>query len=652
MGRTSGRGNKKSQRLITGEEHYRELFENAPLPYQSLDANGNILEVNRPWLELLGYTREDVLGKFIGDFHTPLSRKRLIEKFPAFLKNNFVKDARFEFISKRGQVIFVSVNGNVQRDEKGIFRATHCILTNISEQRKYEDDLLQKNRELLHLKKLAEQSEEKYRLLVENQNDLIVKVDTANRFLYVSPGYCELFGKKEQELLGKSYFPLVHEEDREATEKAMDKLFHPPYRSYVEQRAKTVQGWRWLAWSTRAVTDDKGKVTGIIGVGRDIHDRMEALTALRESENRYRETSTLLESLFNVIPDVLGIQDSRHNIIRYNEAGYRFLGKTYEEVKGKKCFELIGRVIPCETCATSVAIKTKMTAHVEKYVPEMDMYLDVFAYPILDEKGEVKTIIEHLHDNTARKKAEMNLKKAKEKAEESDRLKSAFLANISHEIRTPMNAIMGFSKLLKDTDLSVARREDFIDIIQQSGNQLLSIIADIVEISRIETNQVVPNFTRIDLGELMDELFSSFKVLLPSSKVIELQKDPDSPRSAHVYTDGVKLRQIMTNLLGNSMKFTEKGYIRYGCRLNEKWLEFYVKDTGPGIPKEYQQVIFERFRQVDGDISIKKGGSGLGLAISKAYVEMLGGNIWLESEPGQGTEFHFRLPFIPVNGEG
>lgn len=256
--------------------------------------------------------------------------------------------------------------------------------------------------------------------------------------------------------------------------------------------------------------------------------------------------------------------------------------------------------------------------------------------------GEI-VIVAVVRDFSERKRYENELIRARKKAEESDNLKSAFLANLSHEIRTPMNAIVGFSSLLKDEGLSAEKRDNYIDIIQNSSSHLLSIINDIIEISKIDTNQVVPNFRPVKINPLLGEIFQIFSMTSRETGIgLELKK-PELPGELDIITDEVKLRQILINLLTNAFKFTEKGKIEFGYEIKNK-LQFFVKDSGVGIDKKYHDVIFERFRQVENEISLNKGGSGLGLAISKAYVEMLGGRIYLESKVSAGSKFWFTIP--------
>jgi signal transduction histidine kinase/CheY-like chemotaxis protein len=253
---------------------------------------------------------------------------------------------------------------------------------------------------------------------------------------------------------------------------------------------------------------------------------------------------------------------------------------------------------------------------------------------------------QHLTNEYLAQNAE--LLKAKEKAEESDRLKSAFLANMSHEIRTPMNAIVGFSDLLELDNLNQENRQKYAAIIRKSGIYLLSIISDIVEISHIEAGQVEKKESKVDIEALMDELYHTCRFTLSAEKDIQIRiVKPELPFTGQMLTDVVKLKQIMINLLNNAMKFTLKGEISFGYFF-EKGNEiiFFVKDTGIGIAPESQYVIFDRFRQLDSNLSHMNAGSGLGLSITKAYVELLGGKIEVSSETGKGSEFRVILPFL------
>ena len=235
--------------------------------------------------------------------------------------------------------------------------------------------------------------------------------------------------------------------------------------------------------------------------------------------------------------------------------------------------------------------------------------------------------------------------KALEKATESDRLKSAFLANMSHEIRTPMNGIMGFTSLLKEKDLPIKDFDSYIDIIDQSGKRLLNIIDDLLDISRIESGEVGILLADLNVNELVEYVATFFKPEVAKKGLVLSFKNSLSDRESIIRTDNEKIHAISINLVKNSIKYSHKGSIEIGYQLIGKNLEFYVKDTGIGIKNDAKALIFERFRQANETDTREYEGAGLGLSITKAYVEMLGGEIWMESEFGKGSEFYFTIPY-------
>jgi len=237
---------------------------------------------------------------------------------------------------------------------------------------------------------------------------------------------------------------------------------------------------------------------------------------------------------------------------------------------------------------------------------------------------------------------------AKEKAEESDRLKSAFLANMSHEIRTPMNGILGFAGLLKESKLTGEEQQEYIAIIEKSGRRMLNIIDDIISISKVESGQMEVSVSEININELFEYIYVFFKTEAMHKGIVLNVVNELASNESVISTDSEKIYAILTNLVKNAIKYTNKGTIEIGCRMRRDMdtpdMEFHVRDTGIGIPKERQMAIFERFIQADISDKMALQGAGLGLSISKAYVEMLGGNIRIESEPGKGSTFYFTIP--------
>jgi PAS domain S-box-containing protein len=272
-------------------------------------------------------------------------------------------------------------------------------------------------------------------------------------------------------------------------------------------------------------------------------------------------------------------------------------------------------------------------------------WINAKTVPIIDDSGKIVKRVGIASDITEKHDNVQELIKSKEHAEESDHLKTAFLHNISHEIRTPMNAIVGFSGFLNDPDLLPEKRQHFIDIIVQSSDQLLSIISDIVSIASIEAGQERIIEKEIDINAALILLHEQFLIKANKQNVSFILKSLLPEHEAWIKTDETKLVQVLSNLISNSLKFTKHGYVTFGAKVNDNQLEFFVEDTGLGIPLEMQEEIFKRFRQIEDSDTRQFGGSGLGLSISKAYVEILGGKMWLKSELGKGSTFYFTIPY-------
>lgn len=277
-----------------------------------------------------------------------------------------------------------------------------------------------------------------------------------------------------------------------------------------------------------------------------------------------------------------------------------------------------------------------------------DTYFRCKGIKIANNISHAVSFIIIIGDVSKRKLTEHELIKAKERAEESDKLKTAFLTSMSHEIRTPMNHILGFMDLLKDTSLSGEEREEYSQIIFDSGQVLLRLIDDIIDIAKIEAGQMRINNTTFLLNDFLRSLYRKYSEIKNKSGklLIDFKLEiPENNQSIVVKTDQVRLQQVIGNLLDNAFKFTEEGSIAFGYRMAQHdSLLFFVKDTGPGIPVDKHELIFKRFRQLDYSLTKRHGGTGLGLAITKGLIELMKGKIWLESADGEGTSFFFTLP--------
>jgi len=304
--------------------------------------------------------------------------------------------------------------------------------------------------------------------------------------------------------------------------------------------------------------------------------------------------------------------------------------------------EVLARVQTHLTISLMRKEKEEVNIILEQQVNERTTQLQETNKELKYEIEERKVIENELKRNNKK------LKQAKAKAEESDRLKTAFLNNISHEIRTPMNGIIGFASLLNIYDLSSEKRKSYTDTIIESSNQLMTIVSDILAISKIHSGQVKIAKNNLEVNSLISDVINDFKSKAEAKNISINKKQNLDDTSLKVYTDGVKLQQILIKLIDNAIKYTQKGRIECGYSIKKENIEFYIKDTGIGISTEMHNKIFEQFRQVAQKLTSNLGGTGLGLTIAKAYINLLGGKIWLKSELNKGSVFYFTTPYMPV----
>jgi len=369
------------------------------------------------------------------------------------------------------------------------------------------------------------------------------------------------------------------------------------------------------------------------------------LKARLQAENELRKLSRAVEQSINLVV----ITNIDGDIEYVNTSCIEFTGYSKEElIGGNPRIFSSGNTSKAEyeNLWTTILAGKEWKGEMQNKKKNGELYWEsVTISPIFDTQCAITHFVGIKEDVTARKKLTNDLIAAKEKAEESDRLKTSFLHNISHEIRTPLNSIIGFSGFLTDPELPAEKRQYFSDIIIQSSSQLLSIISDIVSIATIEAGQEKITENEINLNAVLKQIQDNFSVKARLKNItlkncISLQE-----HECLIITEEIKLVQVLTNILGNAIKFTKEGEINFGCEIIGNNLRFFIKDTGIGIPKNMHQLIFERFRQVESTTTRQFGGSGLGLSISKAYIELLGGTIWLESEPGVGSTFYFTIPY-------
>lgn len=751
--------------LRESEERFQLLFERAPLGYQSLDANGNFIEVNQQWLDTLGYKKSEVIGKWFGDYLSPEYKDGFRERFPIFKSRGMIH-SEFEMVHKNGTKLFIAFEGRIGYDLNGGFKQTHCILQDITEKKKSVEEL--------------KKSEERLRFYTDNSPMAVVEWDSDFIVTRWSGESEKIFGWTSKEVLGKKLMDLnlVYENDIAIVEQTMKDLTEGKTTQVVATNRNYKKQGNVIecTWYNTTLKDQNGKMISILSQVLDITQSKSAEKALRESEELYR---SLFDNMLNGFA---------YCQMHFNENGkpwdftYLSVNKAFDSltglsnVVGKKATEVIPNIRTEDMELLELygrVSKTGDPIHFEKYVnsledwyslsvycPKEGFFVAVFEviterkkteiklaesqkfqaqiinsvqegiivydlnlryqvwnpfmekfsgipatnvlgkyptdlFPFLEEAGVIEKlkntlkgkilpatdfpfqvpeagksgwasdknipfrdvngdiigVIGTVHDITERKQSEIDLLNAKEKAEESERLKSAFLANMSHEIRTPMNGILGFAELLNEPTLSIDEQQEFIQTIQISGSRMLNTINNIVDVSKIESGLMNVDISETNINEKTEFIYKFFKPEVEGKGLRFTYKNSLTYKEANIKSDNEKVYGILTNLIKNAIKFTSEGSIEFGYEKKGEYLEFYVKDTGIGISENLKEKIFERFRQ--GSETYNRGyeGSGLGLSISKSYVEMLGGEIWVESELGIGSTFYFTIPFDTVSKE-
>jgi PAS domain S-box-containing protein len=480
--------------------------------------------------------------------------------------------------------------------------------------------------------------------LFEGSPETIVLTDNEGSLLKVNSEFQKLFGYSAKEAIGKNINNLIVSDEYKTEAQEISDTLARGEKILIETIRKHKNGTPIHVSVLGTPVETEGDQVAVYGIYRDITDRKNAEIALRESEEKLR-------NILYSSPDAIAVSNMRGYITECNQAAVDLLEWDNEEALiGVNAIKFVNPQFRQIGINTMKQVLRK--GHVKNIEFEMitkkkkKIFVDLSASLIRDNNERPIGIVTISQETTERKAYEKDLQLAKEKAEESDRLKSAFLANMSHEIRTPMNAILGFSELLKSDDISRENRDEYIKIINNKGNELMLIINDLIDISKIEAGDIKIVNAEMDVNKFLQQILHQFKEEKSLMKKNHIQlrlMAPDGDRPI-IVSDEARLRQIMYNLVNNALKFTHDGYIEIGYTLKDGMVRIYVKDTGIGIAREKQDLIFDRFRQVDESINSEFGGTGLGLSISMNLVNLLAGEIWMESEPGQGSTFFINLP--------
>jgi len=614
--------------LHESEQVYRNLVERLPDGVYKSTHAGNFIEVNQAMVKMLGYdSKEELLTIDIKSalYFEVADRESLV------LQEKLEEMGIFRLKKKDGTGIWVEDHGWYTLDDNGGILYHEGIMRDITERRRTDEALKQTEQKIIQLSKGIEQSPAS-----------IIITDINGNIEYVNLKFTEVTGYTFEEIKGRN--PKILQSGYTLKEE-YTKLWNiinsgNEYHGEIQNRKRNGDLY-WESVLISPIRDDEGKIVNFMAIKEDITNR-------KKSDLELLKLSVAID------------QNPASVIITNTSGVIEYVNKKFITVSGYTSNELIGKVVrilkPGHTSEeVYIEIWNKLYAgdewrgeHLNRTKNREKYWESILISPIKNHEGKINNYIILSEDISDRKKMEKDLIAAKEKAEESDRLKSAFLANMSHEIRTPLNSILGFSELLTQHDLDDDSRTEFAALINSSGNNLLSIINDVLDISKIEAGQVTLSENEFSAQQLVVKIQKEYS-LKASSKGIELRlaSHPDGYRDDEnfiILSDEARIKQVLINFIGNALKFTDSGYIEIGVKMINSSIQFHVKDTGIGIDKVFHDKIFDRFRQVEAAQTRKYGGNGLGLAITKNLAELLGGKIELESEPDKGSTFFFTLP--------
>jgi PAS domain S-box-containing protein len=618
------------------EARYRSLVESLPLNVFQKNLDGQFTFVNRRMCDAMRREPDEILGKTDADFYPPEpAAKYRSDDIDVATTGNVLEDVEEHVSRKTGEKTYVHVLKAPIRDARGHIIGTQGMFWDVSARRRAEDAL--------------HEVETRQKAIVDAALDCIITHDKEGRIIDFNAAAEQTFGYRRDEVIGEDMAELLF------SSRPRDRHRADVYRFTFANEEGGLVGQRLEIPAARKGGEEfvaefamqpvvVGGATVFTVFLRDVTERSQAAEALRQSEERARQ---IVETAFDayVAADAGGI------ITEWNAQSEEMFGWPRSEVVGKRLSEIIipERYSEQHERGMRRYWETGEARILNQRIELTALYRDGREFPVeltiwpLEVEGTTQ-FHAFIHDITRRKKDEAEIQAAKEAADEANRAKSAFLANMSHEIRTPMNAIVGMTEILLDDVLSVQQRE-YLSIIDSSAESLTILIDDILDYSRIEAGRLELELKEFRLPDCLAGTLKSLAV--PAHKQgLELVSDIRADVPERVIGDQTRLRQVLVNLVGNAIKFTPSGEVVVSVEplsrtADEIEIHFVVSDTGIGIPEDRRQLIFEVFEQVDTSMARKFGGTGLGLAICARLIELMEGRIWLESEEGVGSQFHF-----------
>lgn len=677
------------------EERYRLVLQNTSDWIWEVNKNGKYVYSSENIERILGYTSAEIMGKTPFDFMQEKESKRVNEIFKNLIETkSVIVNLENWNIHKDGHPVCLLTNGYPLLDDTGNVVGYKGGDTDITLRKQSELKLKQQLLFTTALNEIAEiiSSNDDSNDILKNTNMIVGETLKADRISIYDisferksiEGLCEWLREDRHEIKStKGQFTSLEmflntfkgirksRKHIESHSNDINELIKKDKRENLLHGDLNIKSLLWYPFAfneygyylftinqisePRVWTNEE--INFIESVAKQVSLALMKIRLLEErkkAEDALAYNHRMLLKLSNQVPGVIyqyRLYENGSSCFPYSSEGMNEIYEYSPEEVREDATPVFGRLHPDDIQRVSDLIfesaRTQNVFYCEFRVvlPKKGLRWR-FSHAVPEKMKDGSTLWHGIiYDITERKKTEEELIRAKEKAEESDKLKSAFLANMSHEIRTPMNGILGFAQLLKEPKLTGEEQQNYISIIEKSGARMLNIINDIVDISKIESGQALVKLSESNINQQIEYIYTFFKPEA-ESKNLKLSYDNSLPDTdVEITTDKEKLYAILTNLVKNAIKFSYKGTINFGYKKEKDYLEFYVRDEGIGIPKHRQEEIFKSFVQADISDKMAFQGAGLGLAITKAYVEMLGGKIRVESDEGNGSTFYFTIPF-------
>lgn len=632
-----------SNELRKKEKRYSDMFDAAGNLIILIDKDRKIKEWNKTAEQIFELGKQEAIGRNFEKIITnKVMRADINDRFNLKADPENKKEYQVNIRTKTGNKYQILWTISHLNDTMDVFQSILLIGQNVTrrvkeeQERKRSEARLRSNYLFLNT-------------LMNSLPSLVYYKNIESQYLGCNTNFADLFGLKPDQIVGK-YTKDLNPGPESETIMFEDRQVYETGEKQVKQITKTFHDGKtrhFIVYKTAFYKPDQS-IGGLVGVMVDI-------TKMKEMEEALRQSELFFKGITDSANDAIILTNSKNRIQFWNKAAMRLFGYDTEDIINKNIYQTI---IPIENAKKledhiNTILNSKdqkpLQNSLELEVSTMhgDFFPAEFSISIIQFNHKT-SIIYIVKDITNRKQTEKILLEAKDKAEEADRLKTAFLSNMSHEIRTPMNAIVGFSQLLANTSISEEKRQLFIDQININSESLLNLIEDIIYVSKIESGKIEIKPDMCLINSILDDLHTSFmehKRRMGKENIsLNLIKGVDNQHFS-ILSDNQRLKQIFTNLLGNALKFTETGSVTFGYKIRDKEnLLFFVKDTGLGINPEKIHHIFDRFTKIAANKTKLYGGTGLGLSITKHLVELLGGKIWVESVEDRGSAFYFMLP--------